>query len=252
MYLNWNEQTITDFSNENINRMYNDGYVFTRRGKGVMQQTRSVRIDLSKFELSSENRRIIRKVEGLELNILPLPYSSYTWQVGKLAKDFYDEKFGVGTMSANKVKEMLTEENKSNFNVLFSYVISNPKGEKSFREQNAQTERSLVESNDSPRDDNKIGYTICYANEKILHYSYPFYKLNSPPYEGGAGGGLPPNLGMGMMTMAVSAAKENGLQYVYLGSFQRPTDTYKLQFSGLEWFDGERWSENLEELKKTV
>ncbi len=33
-------------------------------------------------------------------------------------------------------------------------VISSPEGEKSFREQSSQTERSLVESDDSPRDDN--------------------------------------------------------------------------------------------------
>ena len=53
MYLTWAEKTITDFSDANINSLYNEGYVFTRIGKGVMQQTRSVRIDLSKFELSS-------------------------------------------------------------------------------------------------------------------------------------------------------------------------------------------------------
>jgi len=45
-----------DFSEKNIAEMYDHGYVFTRIGKGVMHQTRSVRVDLAKFELTSENR----------------------------------------------------------------------------------------------------------------------------------------------------------------------------------------------------
>ena len=58
MYLAWNEKTITDFSNKNIESAYNDGYVFTRVGKGNMNQTRILRIDLSKFKLSSENKNV--------------------------------------------------------------------------------------------------------------------------------------------------------------------------------------------------
>src|SRR3989344_6101553 len=38
-------------------------------------------------------------------------------------------------------------------------------------------------------------------------------------------------------------------KYIYLGSFSRPTDTYKLQFAGLEWFDGKQWQNNPEKLK---
>ena len=64
-YLHWQEKTITDFSEKNISELYSNGFVFTRTGKGVMHQTRSVRIDLAKFELSSENRRILRKVDNV-------------------------------------------------------------------------------------------------------------------------------------------------------------------------------------------
>ncbi len=47
-------------------------------------------------------------------------------------------------------------------------------------------------------------------------------------------------------------AKEKGLKYVYLGSLQRPGDGYKLQFEGLEWFDGKEWSTDLEKVKMTL
>ena len=78
----------------------------------------------------------------------------------------------------------------------------------------------------------------------MLHYSYPFYNLEPK--------NLKPNLGMSMMLSAIVYAKENNKKYIYLGSFQRPTDTYKLQFKGLEWFDGEKWSDDLEKLKQTL
>lgn len=67
MYLTWAEQTITDFSENNINNLYNGGFLFTREHLGSMYQTRSLRIDLSKFELTSENKRILKKTEGLRL-----------------------------------------------------------------------------------------------------------------------------------------------------------------------------------------
>ena len=217
-YLHWNKQTITDFSEDNITALYNEGYVFTREDKGSMDQTRSLRIDLSQFKLTSENRRILRKAQGLTLKTTTLPNQDYHWSIGKLAKDFYDTKFGQGTFSANKVKQLLTSEN-SNFNIILEYKIRNLE----------------LEISNFP-----IAYAICYQNSNILHYSYPFYALGPMPYA---------SLGMSMMLQAITYAKEEGKQYIYLGSAQRPTDTYKFQFKGLEWFDGKTWRNDFDELK---
>jgi hypothetical protein len=49
MYLAWNKQTITDFSEKNIEALYSKGYVFTRTGRGDMNQTRSLRLDLKRL-----------------------------------------------------------------------------------------------------------------------------------------------------------------------------------------------------------
>ena len=201
-YLHWNEQTVTDFSPANITAMYERGYVFTRKGKGVMQQTRSCRIDLSKFELSSENRRILKKTADITLAGTELPYPAYDFTIGKLAKDFYDTKFAPGIMSAQKIKEMMTDPAKSNFNCLFAYSLA---------------------GHAKP-----IGYCICYTSDLIHHYSFPFYDLALAPKD----------MGMGMMLRAIEASKELGHTYIYLGSLQRPSDTYKFQFAGFEWFDG--------------
>jgi arginyl-tRNA--protein-N-Asp/Glu arginylyltransferase len=216
-YLHWDEKTITDFSGLAVAGMYERGFVFNRLGKGAMQQTRSCRIDLAKFELSSENRRILKKTDGVAITAVSLPLrEEYDYKLGKLAKDFYDTKFGAGTMSANKIKEMLTDERKSNFNQLLTYSIGKT----------------------------VLGYTICYSGASILHYSYPFYDLATAPKD----------MGLGMMIRAIEHAKSTGLKYIYLGSLQRPSDTYKLQFSGLEWFDGGptssgKWRTDMDQLK---
>lgn len=217
-YLKWNEKIITDFNDNNINSLYNKGYVFTRLGKGIMNQTRSLRIDLSKFELSSENKRILRKTEQLRVTSYELPFTQYNWSVGKIAKDFYETKFGAGIFTANKIKELLTNSKKSNFNKLLVYKI----------------------------DDDTAGYAICYETNEILHYSYPFYNLKPESYK------LIPNLGMSMMLKAILSAKKNKKKYIYLGSAQHQNDVYKLQFVGLEWFDGKIWNNNLEELKNIL
>ena len=210
-YLTWKEEKITDFSSGSISSKYNDGFVFTRLGKGVMHQTRSCRINLVKFELTSENRRILKKGANVGFMALELPILEYDWAIGKLAKDFYSAKFGPNVMSAQKIKEMLTDESTSNFNRLFSY-----------------TESSAA-----------VGFAICYGNRNILHYSYPFYNLEKALKD----------MGLIMMTKTIQWAKENGKKYIYLGSLQRPGDVYKLQFEGFEWFDGKEWKTDVEEVK---
>ena len=218
MYLSWDERTVTDLSDANIENMYGMGYLFTRKGKGVMQQTRSLRVDLSKFKLSSENKRILGKIKdlgpvspagGFTIHDLESGDFEYKWGMGKLAKDFYD-RFGEKTFSANKAKELLTEPSKSNFNILLDYGK---------------------------------GYVICYASKNILHYAYPFYSLS---------GETAKSMGLGMMTRAIVWAQENKKKYIYLGSASRPSDTYKLQFSGLEWFNNAVWTSDMSELKNQL
>ena len=148
------------------------------------------------------------------MEVIPLPHQAYDWHIHKLGSDFYTRKFGEKTFSANKIKELLTDEGKSNFNYLMKFSVDNT----------------------------AVGYAICFMNKNILHYAYPFYDLDSAI----------PNLGIGMMTRVLAWAKENGKKYVYLGSAKDSAALYKTQFVGFEWWDGEVWSDNIENLKKTI
>jgi arginyl-tRNA--protein-N-Asp/Glu arginylyltransferase len=215
-YLCWQEKRIKDFNLDNIERLYDKGFVMTRKGKGIMHMTRSARIKLADFKPSSENRRILRKNDNLSLWEKDLPIDSYDWRIGKMAKDFYTKKFGEKIMSANKIKEILTEPTKSNFNKLLEY------------------RQSIYEF--------PVGFAIVLETDNIIHYSYPFYNLELSLRD----------LGLGMMTMAVMRAKEKNKRFLYLGSLQRPSDIYKIQFEGFEWFDGKKWDRNTSELKKIL
>lgn len=220
-YLNFGEKKVNINNPEEIISAYNEGFVATRKGPGELERVRSVRINLHQFELSSENRRILRKFEHkLELN--KLPYQNYTWEIHKLGKDFYDTKFGKDTFSANKIKEIFTEVDKNSFNLVLVYI--NPKS-------------SLIE-----------GYCVALeaesSGQKIIHYSYPFYKLDL----------INSSFGIFMMTMAINHFKEQGYDYIYLGSAHSSESKYKLQFKGLEWWDEQsnNWSSNLDEIKLRI
>ena len=56
-------------------------------------------------------------------------------------------------------------------------------------------------------------------------------------------------LGLFLMTTAVNFFQEQKITHVYLGTCYSERALYKTQFAGLEFFNGFRWSQNLDELK---
>jgi arginyl-tRNA--protein-N-Asp/Glu arginylyltransferase len=220
---------------EQASDFYNQGFVFTRLAKGEMNQIRSLRVDLSKFSLNSENRRILRKNEDLNIELKKLPLENYSWEIHKMGKEFYSQKFGDGTMSAAKIKEMFTNLEESNMNGVFTY--QNATGHWPLANSEEGSGNSYLEG----RRPETRGYCLCYFDDKIIHYAYPFYDLSD----------INTTLGIGMMTMAINYAKENGFEYIYLGSVADKSAKYKLQFDGLEWWDNDsaEWSDDINQLK---
>jgi len=245
MYLKWNTTKLTDLTDNNVEKFYNLGYLFGRDGKGSMYQTRSVRIKLDDFSLSSENRRVLRKTKDVLTNVRTLvrtlPYQNYHWSIHKMGKDFYTTKFGDKTFSANKIKELMTNPDKSNFNKVFIFDVSSQIEQNDLNVSSRANEMSVAIPLQKDCS-NKIGYCIALETKNMIHYCYPFYDLATAPK----------SMGMYMMLQAILYAKENNKKYIYLGSTTRPSDTYKLQFSGLEWFDEKSWSQDLDKLKNIL
>ncbi len=136
-----------DLTQDQVSINYSLGNKFNRIAKGNFSKDNVVRINLSKFSISSENRRILNKFNQVEITIESIPLEKYNWAIPKLYHDFYFNKFGKKIFSVNRVKDILNGS--LNFNSLLNF---------SFQGQ-------------------IYGYCIIYINSELIHYSYPVYNL---------------------------------------------------------------------------
>jgi arginyl-tRNA--protein-N-Asp/Glu arginylyltransferase len=172
---------------------------------------RHVRVDLQQFRPSSENRRILRKGAGLTATLVPRPEFDYTPARRKFYTQYADARWGKGIMSEQRLDALLQGK-------VISHVLL-------FHNPPASEE---------------VGAAILYLEEpEMAFYYYAFYDLTQ----------FSQNLGMFMMTRAVEFFAEKGFRYLYLGTCYSQKALYKAQFAGLEFFNGFRWSSNLDELK---
>lgn len=192
-----------------LDDIYNKGFLATRFSPKVFVLSRSLRIDMSKFKKTSENRRILRKTKYMDFEIHSLDDFQYHYSIGKIGKDFYkDHDNAIKTLGIKKLFK------KGSPNKVFEYK----------------------------EDGDSMGYALSLVGQNMLHYAYPFYILDY----------MKKNAGMGMMLKAIIWAKDTNIDYVYLGTVYTENSLYKLQFEGLEFFDGFGWNKNIEMLKEKV
>jgi hypothetical protein len=198
---------------DDIASLYENGFLPSRIREDLYYLARGLRINLQEFVLSSENRRILRKTDYLSMYTSTAADFNYDYRIAKLGKDFFDSKFGKGTMSAYKIKWLFTSG-------AYSHV---------FVYQDKAKE-------------NTIGYCVGMMLSGILHYAYPFYDTSYTDQ----------NMGMGMMLRAIITAQQQGLKYAYLGTVYTEASLYKTQFKGCEYFTGFGWNSDVDELKQLI
>jgi arginyl-tRNA--protein-N-Asp/Glu arginylyltransferase len=194
--------------------LFSHGFLPSSRNLDRFYLCRQVRIDLKKFARSSENRRILRKGDGIKAVLLPKAKFEYTSARREFFKTYADIKFGKDVMSYERL-DLLFEGDITSHVFVF---IDTSSGK-------------------------EVGTVILYLEpNNLAYYYYAFYDLNY----------YSRNLGMFMMTTAVAEFAERGFRYLYLGSCYLENALYKTQFTGAEFFNGVRWSENLKELKYLI
>jgi len=198
---------------DDLEKIYENGFLPIRNLPAVYYLSRSVRVDLSKFELSSENKRILKKTENFESDLVPLTKFNYTGEIQKFCKDYADQKLGRGLFPTASIKAIFS-------NNIFNYVFV-------FKEISRQ---------------NQVGYAVCFISGNLLQYAHAFYDLNY----------LKENLGARMILEAVNWAHRSKKRYAYLGTCYEESALYKTEFRGVEFFNGFRWSGDLEELKELI
>jgi arginyl-tRNA--protein-N-Asp/Glu arginylyltransferase len=191
--------------------LFNAGFLPSSRNLDRFYLCRHVRVQLGRFKPSSENRRILRKGSDLEVKLISREKFDYTAERRQFFKTYADIKFGKDVMSYERLDLL--------FN---SPIISH-----------------LLVFTDS-KSGSEVGTVTLYLEGKDLaYYYYAFYDLNY----------YARNLGMFMMTSAISLFAERGLGHAYLGTCYSQNALYKTQFTGAEFFNGFCWSDDLKELK---
>ena len=191
--------------------LFNAGFLPSSHQLDRFYLCRHLRLNLEQFELSSENRRILRKGLGLNVELVPRAKFDYTPARRQFFKSYADAKFGPDTMSLARLDSLFA-------NPVISHLLV-------FTDAQTGAE---------------VGVAALYLEGTALaYYYYAFYDLSHPVR----------SLGMFMMTAAVELFAGRGCRRLYLGTCYSDSALYKTQFAGLEFFNGVRWSTSREELK---
>jgi arginyl-tRNA--protein-N-Asp/Glu arginylyltransferase len=196
---------------EKPSAIFNAGFLPSSRTLDRFYLCRQVRVNLSRFEPSSENRRILRKGESINVELVPRDKFEYTLARREFFKRYADAKFGADVMSYERLDSLFS-------NPIVSHLLV-------FTDSKTGQE---------------VGVATLYIEESMLaYYYYAFYDLSHANR----------SLGMFMMTSAAVEFSARGVKHLYLGTCYSESALYKTQFTAAEFFNGFRWSDNLDELK---
>lgn len=194
--------------------IFDRGFLPAAKDFSRFYMCRQVRVDLGKFEPSSENRRIMRKGEGIGYTLVPRSEFNFTDEWRDFCKNYTDIKFGKDIMTHARLDSLFASP-------IISHIL-------------------VFTDTATGRD---VGIATLYLEgTELAYYYYSFYDLNYDMR----------NLGMYMMTSAVHAFSQQGTHFMYLGTCYSRNALYKTQFAGAEFFNGFRWANDLKELKYLI
>jgi len=191
--------------------IFNAGFLPSARGLDQFSLCRNLRLDLAKFKPSSENRRILRKGAGVEMKLVPRAEFELTPARREFYRNYADARYGKDVMPPARLDLVFTSPVATHL-LLFTDAQSGA----------------------------ELGVVVMYLESpRLAFYRYSFYDLNQ----------FNRSLGLFMMTSAAVFFAENKFAHLYLGTCYSERALYKTQFAGVEFFNGFRWSADLQELK---
>jgi len=168
--------------------LLNHGFLPSSRNLDRFYLCRHVRVNLGGFKPSSENRRILRKGEGIAVTLVPRAEFDYDPARRQFFKNYADIKFGKDVMTYERLDSLFGSK-------ITSHVLV-------FTDSGTGAEVGVV--------------TLYLEPSALAFYYYAFYDLNY----------YTRNLGMFMMTWAVEFFQARGFDHLYLGSCYAPKALY--------------------------
>jgi len=194
--------------------LFNAGFLPSARGFDQFYLCRHLRVDLAKFNPSSENRRILRKGEGITMQLVPRAEFDLSPGRRNFFLKYAEARYGPGVMPPERL-ELLFNSPLATHLLVFTDASSGA----------------------------ELGVVLLYLEApRVAFYRYSFYDLEH----------FNRSLGLHLMTSATLYFAEQKFHHLYLGTCYAERALYKTQFAGVEFFNGFRWSQNLDELKYLV
>lgn len=175
---------------------------------------RQLRVPLAAWRPSSENRRVLRKAANLRCELIPKAQFDFSVARRERWLAYAASKWGADVMSPQRLERLIN-------GAVITHVLHFTD---SITDTDAGTALLYVES---PR---------------VAFYYYSFYDLTPETR----------HVGLAMMTRAAEFFATARCAHLHLGSCYSEAALYKTQFEPMEFFNGFRWSRNLEELKHLV
>jgi arginine-tRNA-protein transferase len=200
---------------QEIPEIYDKGFLPYSNDTELQQETyylaRSLRVDLANFSDSSENRRVLKKIADQEPDFKVIPITEFAID----DKKFQDFCFH---FASQRFSEPLSHKR-------LQYILKN---------------KSISHVFEFSMQQKVVGHVITIVENETLHYWFAFFELDFQEY----------SLGKWMMFSVINWAKENNLQYVYLGTCYGEKSLYKVRdFKGLTFYDGNQWNSDMKLLK---
>jgi arginyl-tRNA--protein-N-Asp/Glu arginylyltransferase len=189
---------------EPLEAIYVQGYLpysGAKDSRNIFYSGRSARVVLPQFELTSENRRIAKRFDGMfEKERLPFSQFVPDGHFWDLSLTYFAQKHGANAMPRARIEALFSA------GIITTVVIYRLRG-------------------------TIVAYVLEVEDGTMGHYWYSFYDITYARQ----------SLGMWLMLDCIRDAKVRGLAHYYLGTVYGEKALYKTNFQPLEWWDGAGW-----------
>ncbi|MEM9849878.1 MAG: GNAT family N-acetyltransferase, partial [Bacteroidota bacterium] len=204
-------------SAQDIPAIYDQGFLPYSNDLSIPQEiyylARSLRVQLSEFSDTSENRRVQRKLAPLDIQLEVIPKAAFQLDQPdffRFCMNYAQARFSHAAMDAERLRYVLS---RASANHLLHFTA----------------------------DGNTVAYVLAIIQDNTFHYWFAFFDThlmeNYP-------------IGKWIMWRSIRWAKEQDLAYVYLGTCYGKSALYKARdFKGLSFFDGMQWNADIKLLK---
>jgi arginyl-tRNA--protein-N-Asp/Glu arginylyltransferase len=197
-----------------FSEIYEQGFLPYTGAKGIqntLYMARSARINLEEFSPNSENRRVLKKIEG-DVTSVRTPLSEFNTENKEFRSfclSYCKERHGGNMMPPERLDTVL---NAGFITHIATYSLN----------------------------DKVLGYVFEVSDDVMSSVWFSFYDTSYTQQ----------SAGLWLMTTHILEAKERGCQYYYLGGMNSKKALYKTNFDALEYWDGNQWVKGAKELRE--